>query len=232
MRILDLGCGWGSFTLYAAERFPSAQITAVSNSHLQRAWIAARAPANVEVLTIDVNELELEGRFDRIVSVEMFEHMRNYEALLERVARFLEADGLLFVHVFCHRYLAYAYDGGWMARRFFTGGTMPSADLLPRFGRDLHLVEQWLVDGTHYARTAEAWRERLRAHEGEISSRFGRAFLAEWRVFFLACEELWGYRDGTEWIVAHYLFERDTRQPRAAVLPFTRDPVVESGEEA
>jgi cyclopropane-fatty-acyl-phospholipid synthase len=207
-RILDLGCGWGSFTLYAAERFPAAQITAVSNSRPQREWIEAHAPANVEVITADVNELVLDGRFDRVVSVEMFEHMRNYEALMARVAGMLEADGLLFVHLFCHQAFAYAYDSGWMARRFFTGGTMPSANLLPSFDRDLSLVESRFVDGTHYARTAEAWLENLHTHEEEIATRFGRAFLAEWRVFFLACAELWGYRDGREWLVGHYLFER------------------------
>ena len=206
--ILDLGCGWGSFTLYAAERFPEARITAVSNSHSQRRWIEAQAPANVEVITADVNELVLERRFDRIVSVEMFEHLRNYEVLMARLAALLDGDGLLFVHLFCHRELAYPYDDGWMARRFFTGGTMPSADLLPSFDRDLRLVERRLVDGTHYARTAEAWLARLRAHEDEIADRFGRAFLADWRVFFLACAELWGYRGGTEWLVAHYLFAR------------------------
>jgi cyclopropane-fatty-acyl-phospholipid synthase len=206
--ILDLGCGWGSFSLYVAERFPEARIIAISNSRLQREWIEARAPANVEVVTADVNELALDRRFDRIVSVEMFEHMRNYEALMARIAGLLESDGLLFVHLFCHRDLAYAYDTGWMARTFFTGGTMPSADLLPRFDRDLRLVERWLVSGTHYARTAEAWLDRLRVNEDEIAERFGRAFLADWRVFFLACAELWGYRRGTEWLVAHYLFAR------------------------
>jgi cyclopropane-fatty-acyl-phospholipid synthase len=207
-RILDLGCGWGSFTLYAAERFPQARITAVSNSRLQRAWIEARAPANVEVITADVNTLALDDRFDRVVSVEMFEHMRNYEALMARVAGLLERDGLLFVHLFCHHAFSYAYDSGWMARRFFTGGTMPSANLLPSFDRDLALVESRFVDGTHYARTAEAWLENLHVHEDEIAARFGRAFLAEWRVFFLACAELWGYGDGSEWLVGHYLFRR------------------------
>jgi cyclopropane-fatty-acyl-phospholipid synthase len=207
-RILDLGCGWGSFTLYAAERFPQARITAVSNSRLQRAWIEARAPANVEVITADVNTLALDDRFDRVVSVEMFEHMRNYEALMARIAGLLEGDGRLFVHLFCHREFAYAYDSGWMARRFFTGGTMPSANLLPSFDRDLGLVESRFVDGTHYARTAEAWLENLHVHEDEIGARYGRAFLAEWRVFFLACAELWGYSDGSEWLVGHYLFGR------------------------
>jgi cyclopropane-fatty-acyl-phospholipid synthase len=206
--ILDLGCGWGSFALYAAERYPGARITALSNSRAQRSWIEARAPANVEVVTADVNDLRLARRFDRVVSVEMFEHMRNYEALLGRLATVLERDGSLFVHLFCHRDLAYPYEDGWMARRFFTGGTMPSADLLARFDGDLGVRESWLVDGTHYARTAEAWLERLRANEDEIAGRYGRAFLAEWRVFFLACAELFGYRGGTEWLVAHYRLAR------------------------
>ena len=208
MEILDLGCGWGSLTLWLAKRFPNARITAVSNSRPQRKWIEARAPASVQVVTTDVNELDLRGRFDRIVSVEMFEHMRNYEALLARVARHLEPDGLLFVHLFCHRELAYAYEDGWMARRFFTAGTMPSADLLAEFQGDLELVDQWPVSGTHYARTAEAWLERMAENRDEIVRRFGAAHYNAWRVFFLACAELWGYREGTEWLVWHYLLGR------------------------
>ena len=206
MDVLDLGCGWGSFTLYAAERYPGSRITAVSNSHAQRTWIEARAPANVTVLTADVNELELDARFDRVVSVEMFEHMRNYDALMARIASLLRPHGRLFVHLFCHRELAYPYASGWMARNFFTAGQMPSENLLLEFQRDLELVERWGVSGAHYARTAEAWLERLAEHEVEIERRWGRAFLGRWRVFFLACAELWGYRAGTEWLVAHYLF--------------------------
>jgi cyclopropane-fatty-acyl-phospholipid synthase len=208
LEILDLGCGWGSFTLWAAERFPNARITAVSNSRPQREWIEARAPSSVEVVTADVSELELGRRFDRIVSVEMFEHMRNYEALLARLAGRLERDGLLFVHIFCHRELAYPYADGWLARRFFTAGTMPSADLLAEFQRDLELVEQWPVSGLHYARTAEAWLERMAENRRAIVERFGSGHYNAWRMFFLACAELWGYRHGTEWLVGHYLFRR------------------------
>ena len=206
MDILDLGCGWGSLSLYAAERYPGSRITAVSNSHRQRAWIQARAPANVSVVTADANELELDGLFDRVVSVEMFEHMRNYEALMAKVASLLRPDGRLFVHLFCHSELAYPYASGWMARNFFTAGQMPSESLLLEFQRDMELVERWRVSGEHYARTSEAWLKRLAANEAEIERRWGKAFLARWRVFFLACAELFGYRDGTEWLVAHYLF--------------------------
>ncbi|MFO7572175.1 MAG: cyclopropane-fatty-acyl-phospholipid synthase family protein [Gaiellaceae bacterium] len=207
MEILDLGCGWGSFSLYAAERFPSARITAVSNSSVQRQWIEARAPANVTVLTADANALELDRRFDRVVSIEMFEHMRNYERLMASTAGLLEADGLLFVHVFCHRALTYPFTEGWMARNFFTAGLMPSEDLLLEFQDDLVLVERWSVPGEHYARTCEAWLGNLEAHADEIRRRWGRAYLARWRVFFLACAELFAYRGGSEWRVAHYLFE-------------------------
>ena len=210
MEILDLGCGWGSFSLYAAERFPDARITAVSNSRTQREWIETRSEArglrNVRVVTADVNALELDRRFDRVVSIEMFEHMRNYEALLAKISAALEPEGRLFVHVFCHRDLAYPYAKGWMARNFFTAGQMPSEDLLLEFQRDVELVERWRVPGTHYARTSEAWLERLADNAAKIERRWGRAYLERWRIFFLACAELFAYRDGTEWLVAHYLF--------------------------
>ena len=162
----------------------------------------------MSVVTADANELELDGLFDRVVSVEMFEHMRNYEALMAKVASLLRPDGRLFVHLFCHRELAYPYASGWMARNFFTAGQMPSESLLLEFQRDMELVERWRVSGDHYARTSEAWLEQLAANEAEIERRWGKSFLARWRVFFLACAELFGYRGGTEWLVAHYLFRR------------------------
>jgi cyclopropane-fatty-acyl-phospholipid synthase len=208
MTLLDLGCGWGSLTGWLSERYPDSSILAVSNSRPQREFIEAKKLPNVRVLTADVNGLEFDERFDRILSVEMLEHMRNYEALFARIASWLEPDGRFFCHVFSHDRFAYPYDGGWMTRRFFTAGTMPSDDLLPRFDRDLRLEEQWRVSGSHYARTAEAWLEKLDASRAAVDRVVGRRAAAEWRVFFLACAGLWGYRGGEEWLVSHYRFAR------------------------
>ncbi len=215
MTLLDLGCGWGSLSLWLAERYPSSRIVAVSNSRVQRAFLEPRVPPNVDVVTADVNEWQPERRFDRILSVEMLEHVRNYEQLFGRIATWLEPGGLFFAHVFSHREFAYPYEEGWMARRFFTAGNMPSDDLLPLFQRDLALRERWRLDGSHYARTAEAWLERFdrnrRAIKDVLAGAYGSdrasAWYANWRVFFLACAELWGYRGGSEWLVSHYLFE-------------------------
>jgi cyclopropane-fatty-acyl-phospholipid synthase len=208
MTLLDLGCGWGSLTGWLSERFPRSRIVAVSNSHAQRELIESLRLRNVRVLTADANALELDVRFDRILSVEMLEHMRNYEALFARIASWLERDGRFFCHVFSHDHFAYPYDDGWIARRFFTGGTMPSDDLLPRFDDDLSLEAHWRVSGLHYARTAEAWLERLDDARDEVERVVGPRSAANWRVFFLACAELWGYRGGAEWLVSHYRFAK------------------------
>ena len=215
--VLELGCGWGSLTLWMAQRFPHSRIVAVSNSAPQRAYIEARAPGNVRVVTADMNDFATTERFERVVSVEMFEHMRNYRELHRRIRGWLRPEGRLFVHVFCHLRHAYPFltDGpdDWMGRYFFTGGLMPSFDLLPRFDHDLEFEAAWLVGGQHYQRTARAWRENLESRRAEVMPILTSAYGAEaerwyqrWRLFFLACEELFGYRHGTQWMVAHYRF--------------------------
>ena len=216
--VLDLGCGWGSLSLWAAARYPASRFIAVSNSRTQRAFIEAAAAArgirNLRVLTGDVRALELAAAsFDRVVSIEMFEHMRNYALLLRRIAGWLRPGGALFVHVFAHRRHAYPFEdrgaSDWMAREFFTGGLMPSASLLRNFQDDLRIEREWQLDGTHYAKTAEAWHANLLAHEPELVALLGdRRRFHRWRVFFLACAELFGYARGREWIVAHYRWSR------------------------
>jgi cyclopropane-fatty-acyl-phospholipid synthase len=224
-RVLELGCGWGSLSLWLAQRLPRARITGVSNSHSQKAWIDARAAErglhNLQILTCDMNELELPtGEFDRVVSVEMFEHMRNYEALLARVATWMKPQATLFVHIFTHARFAYPFevrdDSDWMARYFFTGGIMPSHDLLLYFQRDQRLLEHWAVDGRHYQLTSEAWLANMDAARPTLmpilAATYGdgaaQRWWVYWRLFFMSCAELWGYAGGREWQVSHYLFER------------------------
>jgi cyclopropane-fatty-acyl-phospholipid synthase len=224
MDILELGCGWGSLTLWMAEHYPASRITAVSNSHSQRHYIQAEAArrglTNVEVLTHDMNQLQLARRFDRILSVEMFEHMRNWRNLFARVYDWLRPGGRFFMHVFCHRSVPYSFEvrdtSDWMSQYFFSGGMMPSDDLALRFQEHLQLVRRWRWDGRHYQRTANAWLDNLDARRdaalpilaatyGELAA---QQWLQRWRIFFMACAELFGYANGQEWWVSHYLFER------------------------
>ena len=225
--ILELGCGWGSLTLWMAARYPNARITAVSNSNSQRQFIEARCAErglrNVRVITCDVNQLQLEPQaFDRCVSVEMFEHVSNHAALMRRIHDALRPGGALFVHIFVHRHLMYPFEtqgeDNWMGRHFFTGGMMPSADLLLFFQDHLHLQERWLLDGTHYQRTANHWLARHDANReavmGVLREAYGDAaalWNQRWRMFWMACAELFGYRNGQEWLVAHYRFQRPAR---------------------
>lgn len=214
-RVLDLGCGWGAFALWAAARYPDSEITAVSNSATQRTHIdkqaADRGLDNVEVITGDVADLAFPDRsFDRVVSVEMLEHVANHRELLRRVARWLDRDGQLFVHVFTHRDAWWVFDHEapqeWMARWFFTGGILPSDDLLLHEQRDLQVSGHWMLGGDHYQRTLEAWLTRLDAHRTEADRLLDPRAVARWRVFLLASAELFGFRKGTEFGVSHYLF--------------------------
>ncbi|KFL35612.1 SAM-dependent methyltransferase [Arenimonas donghaensis] len=223
--ILELGCGWGSLTLWMAARYPNARITGVSNSASQREHIMAQAAArglgNVEILTRDVVQLDMpEAAFDRVVSIEMFEHMRNYQHLLAKIARWLKPGGKLFVHIFAHRYLMYPFltegDDNWMGRYFFTGGLMPSADTLLHFQQDLAIEQRWLLPGSHYQRTANHWLENQDRNHREVLTVLESAYGAEaaprwaqrWRMFWMACAELFGYDDGRQWLVAHYRFRK------------------------
>lgn len=218
MSILDLGCGWGSLTLWLAEHFPAARITAVSNSKSQREFIlgrcAARGIGRVEVLQSDVNHFDPGRRFDRVISIEMFEHVRNWTLLLNRVRDWLEPGGEAFAHVFCHRSTASLYEAAgprdWMGRHFFTGGLMPCEGLFEAVAAELRVARQWRVSGTHYALTAQRWLERMDADPRHIRDVLRTVYGADaarwqhrWRLFFLSVAEFFGFRGGSEWFVSH-----------------------------
>ena len=230
MRVLELGCGWGSLTLWIAEQCPNCQITAVSNSTSQREFIENRAQSrnitNIQVITADMREFTIDETFDRVVSLEMFEHMRNYELLFQRVSTWLRPNEKAFVHVFCHRDMPYLFETegavNWMGRHFFTGGMMPSEDLFSQFHDHLEIERQWRVSGLHYWRTCEAWLRNLDRNRSatldcfrqNLPIREAKVSLQRWRIFFMACAELFRYRGGDEWFVAHYLF-RKVAEPSA-----------------
>ncbi len=222
--ILELGCGWGSLSLWMAEHYPGSRITAVSNSNSQREFIMGRAHdrnlSNLEVITCDMNDFQTDRSFDRVVSVEMFEHMRNYEMLLQRISSWMRSEAKLFVHIFTHHRYAYPFetegDDNWMGRYFFTGGIMPSDDLLLYFQNDVTLEKHWAMSGIHYHKTAEAWLQNMDAHQATLlevmANTYGQqnalVWFNRWRMFFMAVSEVWGFRSGEEWLVSHYLFKK------------------------
>lgn len=224
MDILELGCGWGAFSLWAAERYPNASLVAVSNSALQRRYIEAKAAkmkiTNVRVITADINTFDIDETFDRIVTIEMLEHVRNHARVFKRIANWLKSDGKLFVHVFSHHTYAYPFetdgDKDWMARYFFSGGIMPSHNLFSNYDQYLKITNDWQHSGTHYQKTLDAWLRKQEAAKPEILKIFSNTYgpdnaetwFHRWRMFFMACSELFGYAKGTEWGVSHYLFEK------------------------
>jgi cyclopropane-fatty-acyl-phospholipid synthase len=226
--ILELGCGWGSLSLLAAFRFPNSRVTAVSNSSLQKSYIeqkaAERGITNLTVITADMNQFETDEKYDRVVSIEMFEHMRNYEKLLDKISSWLTPEGKLFVHLFCHHKYAYLYESSnrrdWIARYFFKGGIMPSENLLLYFDNKFQIENRWKIPGTHYQKTCRAWLERMDKNKDGILQIFrevygakdAKRWMSRWRVFFMSCEELFGYKNGEEWYVTHYLLKKKTPQ--------------------
>lgn len=223
--VLELGCGWGSLSLFMSAKYPESRFTVVSNSTTQKIYIDQTAKdrniTNLTVITADMNTFQILQQFDRVVSVEMFEHMRNYKLLLNKVAGFLKDNGKLFVHIFTHETLAYKFEvkdeTDWMSKYFFTGGIMPSNHLLTYFNDDLTIDKLWVVNGMNYSKTSEAWLSNMDKHEKEIMPLFEQTYGKDqavkwwvyWRLFYIACAELFGYKNGNEWMVCHYLFKKN-----------------------
>jgi cyclopropane-fatty-acyl-phospholipid synthase len=221
-KILELGHGWGAITLYMAQKFPNSSITAVSNSKFQGDFIMDRAREqglnNIKIITADVAQLELDESFDRIISIEMFEHLRNYQEFLKKISSWLNPEGTLFVHIFVHKELTYKFDvvddSDWMSKYFFSGGLMPGQKLFENFQEHLSLIKHWPVNGTNYGKTARAWLNNMDKNKEKILEIFRAHYPAGedkkwfnyWRIFYMSCEELWNYKGGNEWLVGHYLF--------------------------
>lgn len=222
--VLELGCGWGSLSLFMASSFPKSTFTVVSNSRTQKLHIDEQAInrgiKNLTVITADINLFNIDATFDRIVSVEMFEHMRNYQKLMHKASSFLKAEGKLFVHIFTHKEYAYKFEvideSDWMSKYFFTGGIMPSDHLLLYFNEHMSIEQHWHVNGIHYSKTSEAWLRNMDKNKQEIMPMFETTYGKEqalkwwvyWRIFYMSCAELWRYNDGNEWMVSHYLFKK------------------------
>lgn len=221
-KILDLGCGWGSMSLFMAQQYPNAQITAVSNSTSQKKHIESECKLrninNITVITCDINQLSLNEKFDRIISIEMLEHVKNHKKLFANIASWLTPNGLLFIHIFSHLLAAYPFtindESDWMAKYFFTGGVMPANHQFLYYQEQLTIQDHWVLNGSHYEKTANAWLKNLDSNTNTILKLFmpvygkdSQLWLQRWRLFFMACAELFGYKQGNEWIVSHYLFK-------------------------
>jgi cyclopropane-fatty-acyl-phospholipid synthase len=222
--VLELGCGWGSLSLYMSAKYRGSRFTVVSNSRTQKMYIDEQAKqrgiTNLMVITADINVFTIDQKFDRVVSVEMFEHMRNYQLLMAKVASFLKPEGKLWIHIFTHKEYAYLFEvideTDWMSKYFFTGGIMPSDDLMSYFNDDMAVEKHWHVNGSHYSKTAEAWLANMDAHKKQIMPLFEQTYgknqaikwWVYWRLFYMACAELWNFNHGNEWIVSHYLFHK------------------------
>ncbi|XP_078432110.1 (S)-coclaurine N-methyltransferase-like isoform X3 [Wolffia australiana] len=232
--ILDVGCGWGSLSLFIAKKFKNCKVTGICNSATQKAHIEERCRelqlSNVNIIVADISKFEMEAAFDRVISIEMFEHMKNYKLLLKKLSSWMKEDALLFVHYFCHKNVTYHFEDinedDWITRYFFTGGTMPSANLLLYFQDDVAVVNHWLVNGKHYAQTSEDWLKKMDENATVIrpimESTYGRdeatKWTVYWRTFFIAVAELFGYNNGEEWMVAHFLFKKKFSKYRISSL--------------
>ncbi|MDG2252077.1 MAG: cyclopropane-fatty-acyl-phospholipid synthase [Methylophilaceae bacterium] len=224
LSILELGCGWGSLTLWMAKHYPKSSITAVSNSSSQRTYILSQAKLrklkNIEVITCDMNIFKTNKKYDRIVSVEMIEHMRNHRKLFANISRWLNPKGKFFMHIFVHKSQPYLFEvedkDDWMSQYFFSGGMMPSEDLPLHFQDKIKIEKQWTWSGNHYENTANAWLKNIdknnikaiQSLESVYGKNDAKKWLQRWRIFFMACAELWGFNDGDEWRVSHYLFKK------------------------
>ena len=222
--VLELGCGWGSLSLFMAAKYPESNFIVVSNSRTQKIFIDEQAVKrniqNLTVITADINNFSIDKKFDRVVSVEMFEHMRNYQKLMQLIASVLKPNGKLFVHIFTHKTFAYKFEvkdeTDWMSKYFFTGGIMPSDHLLLYFDEEMNIENHWHVSGLHYSKTSEAWLNNMDRHKTQIMPLFAKTYgevnalkwWVYWRIFFMACSELWKFNGGHEWIVSHYLFKK------------------------
>eukprot|EP00164_Ancoracysta_twista_P021877 GFYU01040014.1.p2 GENE.GFYU01040014.1~~GFYU01040014.1.p2 ORF type:complete len:252 (+),score=108.66 GFYU01040014.1:1-756(+) len=226
LEVMDMGCGWGSLSLWLCEHYPNAKVFAVSNSTTQQKFIQETAKErgykNLEVHCCDINKFETTRKFDRVMTIEMMEHMKNYESLMDKVSSFLKPDGMLFVHIFVHRMFAYEFRSNtddWMAKNFFAGGTMPSDDLLLYFQKNLKIVNHWRINGQHYEKTLNAWLEKMDKRGKEVwdilEGGYGKDGVKKayynWRLFFIFCAEVWGFDGGNQWCVAHYLFKNDPK---------------------